>query len=89
MWREFGGDLKTSPSLHCLVAIRLLNLQWLSGSLLTKVLYLLKHSEAPVNKRHLLYQYLSYGGILAGRPGAWLVTKICFICMQSQISKRT
>ena len=25
---------------------------------------------------------LSYGEILAGQPGAWLVKKIFFICMQ-------
>ena len=34
-----------------------------------------------------VYQDLSYGGILACRPGAWLVKKICFICMQSQFQK--
>ena len=32
---------------------------------------------------------LSYGEILAGRPGAWLVKQICFICMQSKKSKGT
>ena len=31
-----------------------------------------------------IYQDLSYDEILAGRPGAWLVKNICFICMQSQ-----
>ena len=31
-----------------------------------------------------LHQDLSYDEILAGRPGAWLVKKICFICMQLQ-----
>ena len=29
-----------------------------------------------------LYQDLSYGEILTGRPEAWLVKKIFFICMQ-------
>jgi len=31
---------------------------------------------------------LSYGEILAGRPGAWLVKKLFFICMQSKKLKR-
>ena len=30
----------------------------------------------------LLNQDLSYGDILAGRPGAWLVEKTFFICRQ-------
>ena len=34
------------------------------------------------------YQDLSYGEILAGRPGAWLLKKIRFIYMQSQNFKR-
>ena len=37
---------------------------------------------------HIIYRDLSYGEILAGRPGAWLVKKIWFICMQSQIFKK-
>ena len=37
--------------------------------------------------RHL-HQDLSYDGILAGLPGAWLVKKICFICMQSHNFKK-
>ena len=28
-----------------------------------------------------------YGEILASQPGAWLVKKICLICMQSQNKK--
>ena len=37
-----------------------------------------------------LHQDLSYGDILAGRPGAWLVKKKKkFICMQSQNFKKT
>ena len=36
-----------------------------------------------------LHQDLSYDGILASRPEAWLVKKICFICMQSQNFKKT
>ena len=35
-----------------------------------------------------IYQDLSYGEILAGRPGAWLVKKIIFIGMQSIKLKR-
>ena len=35
-----------------------------------------------------LNQDLSYVEILAGRPGAWLVKKIFFICMQSKKLKR-
>ena len=35
-----------------------------------------------------LYRDLSYGEILAGRPGAWLVKKIYFICMQSKKLKK-
>ena len=33
-------------------------------------------------------QDLSYGEILPGRPGAWLVKKIFFICMQSKKLKK-
>ena len=36
----------------------------------------------------LIYRDLSYGEILAGRPVAWLVKKIFFICMQSQNLKK-
>ena len=32
----------------------------------------------------LIDQYLSYGEILASRPGAWIVKKNVFKCMQSQ-----
>ena len=39
-------------------------------------------------KSGLLYRDLSYGEILVGRPGAWLVKKIFFICMQSQNFKK-
>ena len=35
-----------------------------------------------------LNQDLSYDGILAGRPGAWHMKKICNICMQSQNFER-
>ena len=35
-----------------------------------------------------LYQDFSYGEILAGRPGAWLVKNIFSICMQSQNFKQ-
>ena len=35
-----------------------------------------------------LYQDLRQGEILAGRPGAWLVKKKCFKCMQSQNLKK-
>ena len=31
-----------------------------------------------------LYHNLSYGEILSGQPGAWLVKIICFLCMKSQ-----
>ena len=37
---------------------------------------------------YYLYQDLSYDEILAGRPEAWLVKKICIICMQSQNLKK-
>ena len=37
-----------------------------------------RHHHYPVD------QDLSYGEILAGRPGAWLVKKIYFIYMQSK-----
>ena len=36
----------------------------------------------------LIYQDLSFGEILAGQPGAWLVKTICFICMKSQNFKK-
>ena len=32
--------------------------------------------------RYNIYQDLSYGELLAAQPGAWLVKKICFLCMQ-------
>ena len=32
-----------------------------------------------------IYQDLSYGEILAGGPGAWLVKKIYFICIKKII----
>ena len=35
-----------------------------------------------------VYQDLSHDGILAGRPGAWLVKTNCFICRQSQNLKK-
>ena len=35
-----------------------------------------------------IYQDLSYDDSLSGRPGAWLVKKIFFICMQSQNLKK-
>ena len=36
-----------------------------------------------------IHQDLSYDDSLSGRPGAWLVKKIFFICMQSQNLKKT
>ena len=35
-----------------------------------------------------LYQDLSYDESLSGQPGAWLVKKNIFICMQSQNIKK-
>ena len=36
----------------------------------------------------LLNQDLSYGEILAGQRGAWLVTKVCFVLMQSKLKRK-
>ena len=41
-----------------------------------------------LNRKKNIYQDLSYDGILAGRPGAWLGKKICFVCMQSKNFKK-
>ena len=47
-------------------------------------LWHLWHNMIYKNLDLVLNQYLIYGEILAGRPGAWLVKKISFLCMQSQ-----
>ena len=45
-------------------------------------------SSLILHVKNLIYQDLSYGEILASRPGAWLVKKTCFICMQSKQFKK-
>ena len=50
--------------------------------------YWVVHENFKISFYFYIYQDLNYVGILAGRPGAWLVKKICFICMQSQNFKK-
>ena len=42
----------------------------------------------PKSDCKVLYQDLSYGEILSNQPGAWLVKRICFMCIQPQNFKK-